>query len=74
MPKWASNEPPGGSVLARDVLRDLLGGLAYAVIKPLLRDVKIKIYPVQKIVEVNKGGRITVVPFADIEQVINDEP
>ena len=57
----------------RNLLKKLLGGVGYAIVKPFLRTVKIKIDAEKRHVLIIKDGRTHEIKFDDIEELVNEQ-
>ncbi len=57
----------------RNLLREMLGGVGFALLKNHLRKVKLKIDTEKRLVCITKDGRTQEIKFDDIEQAINEQ-
>ena len=57
----------------RNLLKELLGGVGYALVKPLLRAVKVEIDAEKRHVLITKDGRTHEITFDEIERAINEQ-
>jgi len=55
-----------------NLLKKLFGGVGCAIVKPLLRNVKVKIDAEQGHVLITKAGKTHKFTFDEIEELVND--